>query len=248
VNEEINLPAVECADEPGVYFAQAGTTNRVKIGSSKNIRKRLKQIQRVADHVGAGYRLRLLATATGDRNEERRFQYIFRSLRIWRRLEWFWLRDELLSFLTTGNMPATEPEPILELNTEPELEIEKKNLRPEPRWRSSDERHSRIISRVVRFRSNEVDIVKTAAAMDGVKYTTWIRESALLCAESGTYKLSRVSDETGLNLVVAVRFSPDEMRRTETVAAKDGMTSSAWIRSCVVEFAKTRLLHGFSEF
>jgi hypothetical protein len=94
------LRELEWPDEPGVYFVQAGDESRVKIGKANNVRARLTQLQSEANRLAVNFRLKLLCVVQGGLREERSLHKKFASLRVNRRNEWFWLRDELLEFLT----------------------------------------------------------------------------------------------------------------------------------------------------
>jgi hypothetical protein len=90
---------LEWPEEPGVYFVQAGDELRVKIGKANNVRARLTQLQDEANRLGVGFRLQLLHVVSGGLREEKSLHKRFAALRVNPRNEWFWLRDELLSFL-----------------------------------------------------------------------------------------------------------------------------------------------------
>lgn len=217
------LKSIRWPNQSGVYFVQAGTNPRVKIGTSKNVRKKLSELQDLVDNVGADFKLRLLALISGGRSEELRMHEMFKSSRIWPGREWFWLRGELLSFLRTGKMPD--------------------DLLPPPKrtWLKSFRSQVHRQPFAMRFRPKELDIVKDAALADNVKPTIWIRNAALSVAESGDSVRFVRAPRGDLGVIVAVRFSPIEMRRVIRVVSKTELSVSAWVRLCAVELAKKRL-------
>ncbi|HEY2848342.1 MAG TPA: GIY-YIG nuclease family protein [Gemmatimonadaceae bacterium] len=72
-----------------VYFIATGDLERVKIGLAVNPRARLYELQ-----IGCPERLHLIASAEGDRSDERKLHEHFRESRL--KGEWFSRTDELI--------------------------------------------------------------------------------------------------------------------------------------------------------
>lgn len=75
-----------------VYFARAGDTNRVKIGTTASIRKRIQSLQ-----TGCPDQLDIIFTTPGDKNSEKNFHRMFKKSRI--SGEWFRYKPQIYSFL-----------------------------------------------------------------------------------------------------------------------------------------------------
>lgn len=78
---------------PTVYFALAGNTNRVKIGCSDNVLKRIRTLQ-----TGCPDKIRVVFTIQNvHRREEKRLHKLFKSSRIHR--EWFNYQPHVAKFV-----------------------------------------------------------------------------------------------------------------------------------------------------
>lgn len=75
-----------------IYFIQASSTPYVKIGFTKDVEKRRRNLQSENPH-----ELKILGVCDGDRSVERHYHSVFKKLHI--RGEWFQIGPELQKFL-----------------------------------------------------------------------------------------------------------------------------------------------------
>jgi hypothetical protein len=92
----------------------------------------------------------------------------------------------------------------------------------------------------LRFRPQDLAVVRTAAAQASEAATVMLREIIMLrvVASEDELDLPKLTyDKTGtLSEPISVRFRPAEYRRAARAATREGVTFSLWARAVVLEY------------
>jgi hypothetical protein len=94
----------------------------------------------------------------------------------------------------------------------------------------------------IRFRSQDMEAIRLAAAKQGEATTVWIREVVMLRVvaieeELDVPKLKFEKSGT-LNDPISVRFRPAEYKRAARAATQEGCPFSHWARAIALEFVQ----------
>jgi hypothetical protein len=132
-----------------VYFAQAGTNGPIKIGTSRNLTRRIAAMQMYSPHG-----IRLLATEPGGVEAERAYHHRFNSAAL--AGEWFQPTPELLALIAQ----------IVERNGPPTTRPNPKRRRPGTgsnpmrNFRLDDERWARVTAAAGRKQTTASDVLR----------------------------------------------------------------------------------------
>lgn len=94
----------------------------------------------------------------------------------------------------------------------------------------------------IRFRSQDLEAVRLAAAKQGEAATVWLREVVMLRVvaieeELDVPKLKFERSGT-LNEPISVRFRPAEYKRAARAATQEGCPLSLWARAIALEYVQ----------
>jgi hypothetical protein len=92
----------------------------------------------------------------------------------------------------------------------------------------------------IRFRAEDLESIRLAAAYVGEAATVWVREIILMRVrrkEEGLKDPPLKYEMEGLGRPFSIRFRPSDFKKVAQCAAREDRSATVWARAVVVEYA-----------